>query len=68
MFIDAEEIALRRHDDTVGEVVVHFPRRGYDFERCERVLAVVPAHAGTHTPQQTLSSAKGVRIVTDSAN
>ncbi len=31
VLIDAEEIALRRHDDTVGEVVVHFPRRGYDL-------------------------------------
>ena len=31
VFIDAEEIALRRHDDKVGEIVVHFPRRGYDL-------------------------------------
>ena len=31
VFIDAEEIALRRHDDRVGEIVVHFPRRGYDL-------------------------------------
>jgi len=31
MFIDADEIALRRLDDKVGEVVVHFPRRGYDL-------------------------------------
>jgi hypothetical protein len=31
VFIDAEEITLRRHDDRVGEVVVHFPRRGYDL-------------------------------------
>ena len=31
VFIGADEVALRRHDDTVGEVVVHFPRRGYDL-------------------------------------
>jgi glutathione S-transferase len=31
VLIDAEEIALRRHDDAVGEIVVHFPRRGYDL-------------------------------------
>ena len=31
VLIDAEEIALRRHDDGVGEIVVHFPRRGYDL-------------------------------------
>ncbi len=31
VLIDAEEIALRRHDDRVGDVVVHFPRRGYDL-------------------------------------
>jgi glutathione S-transferase len=31
VLIDAEEIALRRHDDRVGEIVVHFPRRGYDL-------------------------------------
>jgi len=31
VLIDADEIALRRHHDKVGEVVVHFPRRGYDL-------------------------------------
>ena len=31
VFINTDEIALRRHDDTVGEIVVHFPRRGYDL-------------------------------------
>lgn len=31
VLIDAEEIALRRHDARVGEVVVHFPRLGYDL-------------------------------------
>jgi glutathione S-transferase len=30
-FIDADEIALRRLDDKVGEIVVHFPRLGYDL-------------------------------------
>ncbi|HJQ55716.1 MAG TPA: glutathione S-transferase family protein [Vineibacter sp.] len=30
-FIAAEEIALRRHDPQVGEIVVHFPRLGYDL-------------------------------------
>ena len=29
--INAEEIALRRQDEAVGEVVVHFPRLGYDL-------------------------------------
>jgi glutathione S-transferase len=27
----ADEIALRRHDERAGEVVVHFPRLGYDL-------------------------------------
>lgn len=31
VLIDHEEIALRRHDPQVGEVVVHFPRLGYDL-------------------------------------
>lgn len=31
VLIDAEEIALRRNDDRIGEIVVHFPRRGYDL-------------------------------------
>lgn len=30
-FIDADEIALQRHDAQVGDVVVHFPRLGYDL-------------------------------------
>lgn len=32
-FIDAHQIALLRHDDQVGEIVVHFPRLGYDWRR-----------------------------------
>ncbi|WP_395713704.1 glutathione S-transferase family protein [Reyranella sp.] len=32
-FIDAHEIALAHHDPLVGEVVVHFPRLGYDWRR-----------------------------------
>ncbi|MGD9884950.1 MAG: glutathione S-transferase family protein [Reyranella sp.] len=32
-FIDTTEIALARHDPLVGEVVVHFPRLGYDWRR-----------------------------------
>jgi len=28
VFADAHEIALRRHDERVGEVVVHFPKEG----------------------------------------
>ncbi len=32
-FINADEIAIRRIDDTVGEVVVHFPRLGYDLRK-----------------------------------
>lgn len=31
VLIDADEIALRRHDDKAGEIVVHFPRLGYDL-------------------------------------
>ena len=31
VFIDADEIALRRDDPRVGIVVVHFPRLGYDL-------------------------------------
>ena len=31
VFLDADEIALRRHDKQVGEMVVHFPRLGYDL-------------------------------------
>jgi glutathione S-transferase len=30
-YIDADEIALLRHDPEVGEVTVHFPRLGYDW-------------------------------------
>ena len=29
--LDADEIALRRPDPQVGEIVVHFPRLGYDL-------------------------------------
>jgi glutathione S-transferase len=29
VFSNAHEIAIRRHDDAVGEVVVHFPRAGF---------------------------------------
>ena len=32
-FIDADEIALLRHDPQVGDVAVHFPRLGYDWRR-----------------------------------
>ena len=31
VFADGDEIALRRQDARVGEVVVHFPRLGYDL-------------------------------------
>lgn len=31
VFIDADEVALRRDDAQVGTVVVHFPRLGYDL-------------------------------------
>ncbi len=33
LFIDAEEIALKRTDADVGEIAVHFPRLGYDWRR-----------------------------------
>ena len=33
IFIDANEIALLRHDPVVGNVAVHFPRLGYDWRR-----------------------------------
>jgi glutathione S-transferase len=29
VFADAHQIAIRRHDERVGEVVVHFPHEGY---------------------------------------
>jgi glutathione S-transferase len=29
VFADAHQIAIRRHDDRVGDVVVHFPHEGY---------------------------------------
>ena len=32
-FVDANEIALAHHDPLVGEMVVHFPRLGYDWRR-----------------------------------
>lgn len=32
-FIDEEEIAILRTDPTAGEVVVHFPRLGYDLRQ-----------------------------------
>ncbi len=31
VYLDAEEIALQRSDPRVGEVIVHFPRLGYDL-------------------------------------
>jgi glutathione S-transferase len=31
VMIDANEIALRRHDARLGDLVVHFPRLGYDL-------------------------------------
>jgi glutathione S-transferase len=31
VLIDAEEVALRRRDPKTGDVVVHFPRLGYDL-------------------------------------
>ena len=31
VMIDDDEIALRRTDPQVGEVVVHFPRVGYEL-------------------------------------
>jgi glutathione S-transferase len=33
LFIDGHEIALLRSDPAVGEVVVHFPRLGYDWRK-----------------------------------
>lgn len=31
VFLDADEIAVRRRDERVGKIVVHFPRLGYDL-------------------------------------
>ena len=31
VLLDADEIALRRPDPQVGEIIVHFPRLGYDL-------------------------------------
>ena len=33
VLIDADEIALRRSDPRLGDIVVHFPRRGYDLRQ-----------------------------------
>jgi len=33
VFADAHEIAIRRRDDQVGEIVVHFPRAGFTVIR-----------------------------------
>jgi glutathione S-transferase len=33
VLIDADEIALHRNDPTVGDIVVHFPRVGYDLRQ-----------------------------------
>ena len=33
VLINVDEIALRRQDARVGEIVVHFPRLGYDLRR-----------------------------------
>ena len=33
VLIDADEIALHRNDPTVGDMVVHFPRLGYDLRQ-----------------------------------
>jgi hypothetical protein len=33
VFIDREQVAVRRCAPGVGEVVVHFPRLGYDLRR-----------------------------------
>jgi hypothetical protein len=30
VFLNAHEIAIRRHDEKLGEVVVHFPRAGFN--------------------------------------
>jgi glutathione S-transferase len=35
VLIDRDEIAIRRHDPDVGDVVVHFPRLGYDLRAFE---------------------------------
>jgi hypothetical protein len=32
--VSAEQLAIRRRDERVGEVVVHFPRVGYRVSRC----------------------------------
>ena len=31
IFLDANEVAISREDPQIGEVVVHFPRLGYDL-------------------------------------
>jgi glutathione S-transferase len=36
VFIDADEIAVRRDDPKVGAVVVHFPRLGFDLRPLRR--------------------------------
>jgi glutathione S-transferase len=34
IFCDAQEFALRRHDERAGTVVVHFPRLGFQLRKC----------------------------------
>ena len=31
IFLDANEVAISREDPQIGEVIVHFPRLGYDL-------------------------------------
>ena len=33
VLVDADEIALRRSDPRLGDIVVHFPRLGYDLRQ-----------------------------------
>ena len=54
VFIDSDENALRRHDQRVGDIVVHFPRLGYDIGPSRFALPSDGAHQASllHPPSR----------------
>ena len=39
IFLDANEVAISREDPQIGEVVVHFPRLGYDLRPLQGAMS-----------------------------
>ena len=39
IFFDANEVAISREDPEIGEVVVHFPRLGYDLQPLQNAMS-----------------------------